>query len=154
VPGRVEEGRAQFGGARPAAGVEPASDPRGETGGGQSDLFGAPAPPAGPASKARPPQPAAAPLVIPVVPAPQGSYPQRLSEVMALRKERTPQAIGALIAALADSEANIRWLASSTLAAIGGEAVIAALRVFLEQAPSEDTREEAVKLLAKLEQST
>ncbi len=110
--------------------------------------------PAAPASKVQaqgPAQPSTAPpLLIPVVAAPQGSYPQRLTEVMALRKERTPQAIGALIAALADPESNIRWLASSTLAGIGGEAVVAAIGAYIDQAPSAVAREEAEHLLDRL----
>ena len=43
---------------------------------------------------------------------------------MALRKERSPEAVGSLIAALGDPDANIRWLAALTLESIGGEAVI------------------------------
>ena len=69
---------------------------------------------------------------------------------MALREERTPQAIGALIAALADPDANIRWLASSTLASIGGEAVVEALAAFVEQEQSTEGRLEAVSLLGRI----
>jgi hypothetical protein len=96
------------------------------------------------------PKPAAPPLVVPVMPAPQGAYPTRLAQVMALRKQTTPEAIGALIAALGDPDANIRWLAALTLQGIGSGTVIATLRAFIEQAPSALAREEAEKVLDRM----
>jgi HEAT repeat protein len=96
------------------------------------------------------PKPAAPPLVVPIMPAPQGAYPARLAQVMALRKQTTPEAIGALIAALGDPDANIRWLAALTLQGIGGGTVIATLRAFIEQAPSALAREEAEKVLDRM----
>ena len=86
----------------------------------------------------------------PVASPPQGTYQERLARVMALRKETTPEAIAELVAALGDSESNIRWLAASVLQGIGGEHVIAALKAFIPGAPSEAAREEAAKLLDKL----
>jgi len=70
---------------------------------------------------------------------------------MALRGKGTVEAVGELVAALGDEDDRIRWLAASVLQSIGGEMVIATLRVFAEQAPSEVAREEAERLLRKLE---
>lgn len=56
-----------------------------------------------------------------------------------------------LVAALGDEDGNIRWLAASVLQSIGGGTVIATLRAFIDQALSAAVREEAEKLLAKLE---
>ena len=169
APGRVAETSAtyqatvppatptppRFGAAQapaPAAKLAPAAEP--ETSAGQSNLFGAPAAPAATPLKAEParlppkPEPPAQPVLIPSLP--EGTYIQRLGRVMALRNKATPEAIGELVAALGDEDERIRWLAGSVLQGIGGGTVIATLRAFIEQAPSEKAREEAEKLLGKL----
>jgi hypothetical protein len=138
----------------PAAKPAPAPRAEPETDAGQPDLFGAPVASsrAEPARAAPKPEPAAPPLVVPVMPAPQGAYPARLAQVMALRKQSTPEAIGTLVAALGDPDANIRWLAALTLKGIGGRALEDALRALIADPPSEIAREEAIKLLGQLEE--
>ena len=69
---------------------------------------------------------------------------------MALRKKATPEAIGEVVAALGDEDERIRWLAGSVLQSIGGGTVIATLRAFMGQAPSDVVRDEAEKVLGKL----
>jgi len=147
----------RFGAAHaPAPAAKPAPAPRAEpaTAAGQPDLFGAPAASSRVESaRAAPkPEPVAPPLVVPVMPAPQGAYPARLAQVMALRKQSTPEAIGTLVAAIGDPDANIRWLAALTLKGIGGPALEDALRAVITDSPSEIAREEAIKLLGQLEE--
>ena len=134
--------------------AKPAPAPRAEPepAAGQPDLFGVPAasPKPVPARAVPKSEPVAPPLVVPVMPAPQGAYPARLAQVMALRKQSTPEAIGTLVAALGDPDANIRWLAALTLKGIGGRARKRPPRGH-RRSPSEVAREEAVKLLDQLE---
>ncbi len=73
--------------------------------------------------------------------------------MLALGQQRTPGAIGEQVAAQGDEDGNIRWLAASVLQGIGGGTVIVTLRAFVDQAPSAVAREEAEKLLGKLEGS-
>ena len=110
-------------------------------------------PKADPVRPASRPEPAAPPLVVPIMPAPQGAYPARLAQVMALRKQSTPEAIGTLVAALGDPDANIRWLAALTLKGIGGRALEDALRAVIADPLSEIARDEAEKLLGQLEEA-
>ena len=69
---------------------------------------------------------------------------------MKLRTDRTPQGLGTLIAALADPDANIRWLASFALSDVHGEGVAAALGELLEGDAPVEGRLEAVRLLGKM----
>jgi hypothetical protein len=136
--------------AKPAPAVEPEADA------GQPALFGGTA--AAPAASAktettRPaprPEPAAQPVLIPTPP--QGSRSQRLSRLLTLGRQRTPEAIGGLVAALGDEDEQLRWLASLSLQGIGGGTVIATLKAFIDQAPSAIAREEAEKVLVRLEE--
>jgi HEAT repeat protein len=83
--------------------------------------------------------------------APAGTPAERLLRVMALRKQDSPEAIGEMVAALGDEDGSVRYLAALSLPGIGGETVIATLEAFIEQAPSEFAREEAEKVLGKLQ---
>ena len=87
---------------------------------------------------------------VPIPPPPQGSRSQRLSRLLTLGRQRTPEAIGELVAALGDEDEQLRWLAALSLQGIGGGTVIATLRAFVDQAPSAVAREEAEKILGKL----
>jgi hypothetical protein len=139
----------------PAPAAKPAPAPRAEpeADAGQPALFGTPATPAA-SAKAEPtrpaprPEPAAQPVLIPSPP--QGNRSQRLSRLLTLGRQRTPEAIGGLVAALGDEDEQLRWLASLSLQGIGGGTVIATLRAFIDQAPSAVAREEAEKVLGKL----
>jgi HEAT repeat protein len=81
---------------------------------------------------------------------PQGNRSQRLSRLLALGRQRTPEAVGELVAALGDGDEQLRWLAALALQGIGGGAVVVTLRAFIEQAPSMVAREEAERLLGKM----
>jgi HEAT repeat protein len=81
---------------------------------------------------------------------PQGNRSQRLSRLLALGRQRTAETVGELVAALGDEDEQLRWLAALALQGIGGDAVVATLRAFIEQAPSAVAREEAERLLARL----
>ena len=94
-------------------------------------------------------EPAAAqPALIPSPP--QGTRMQRISRIMALGKARTPEAIGELVAALADEDEQLRWLASMALQSIGGGVVVATLRAYVEGNAPETGRDEARKLLEQM----
>jgi hypothetical protein len=125
---------------------EPKTDAR------QRDLFGAPAAPTKtePARPSPRPEPAAQPVLIPSPP--QGNRSQRLSRLLTLGRQRTPEAIGELVAALGDEDEQLRWLAALSLQGIGGGTVIATLKAFIDQAPSAIAREEAEKVLVRLEE--
>ena len=78
--------------------------------------------------------------------------------LLTLGRQRTPQAIGGLVAAQGDEDEQLRWLAALSLHGIGGGTVIATLKAFIDQAPSAVpqgcyaiAREEAEKVLGKLE---
>jgi HEAT repeat protein len=90
---------------------------------------------------------------IPVMAAPQGSYSEKLSRIMALKRQATPEAIGEMVAALGDADERIRWLAGSALASLKDERVAAAVRVFAERTESVEGREAAQKLLVQLTHS-
>jgi len=134
--------------AKPAPAVEPEADA------GQPALFGGTAAAPAASIKAEPtraaprPESAAQPVLIPSPP--QGSRSQRLSRLLTLGRQRTPEAIGGLVAALGDEDEQLRWLAALSLQGIGGGTVIATLRAFIDQAPSAVAREEAEKVLGKL----
>jgi len=87
------------------------------------------------------------PVLIPS--SPQGNRSQRLSRLLTQGRQRTPEAIGGLVAALGDEDEQLRWLAALSLQGIGGGTVIATLKAFIDQAPSV-AREEAEKVLEKL----
>lgn len=53
--------------------------------------------------------------------------------------------------ALRDEDEQLRWLAALSLQGIGGRTVVATLKVFIDQAPSAVAREDAEKVLGKLE---
>jgi len=141
----------------PAPAAKPAPAPRAEpeTDAGQPALpwGGTPAAPAA-SAKAEPtrpaprPEPAAQPVLIPTPP--QGNRSQRLSRLLTLGRQRTPEAIGGLVAALGDEDEQLRWLAALSLQGIGGGTVIATLKAFIDQAPSAVAREEAEKVVGKL----
>jgi len=134
--------------AKPAPAVESEADA------GQPALFGGTS--AAPAASTRTEttrpaprtEPAAQPVLIPSPP--QGNRSQRLSRLLALGRQRTPEAIGELVAALGDEDEQLRWLAALSLQGIGGATVIATLKAFIDQAPSAVAREEAEKVLGKL----
>ena len=49
------------------------------------------------------------------MPPPQGSYTDKFSRIMALKREGTPDAIGEIVAALDDQDERIRRLAKKAL---------------------------------------
>jgi len=106
--------------------------------------------PQAPQTRPRSPE-AEQPVLIPSPP--QGNRSQRLSRLLALGRQRTPEAIGELVAALGDEDEQLRWLAALSLQGIGGGTVIATLKAFIDQAPSAIAREEAEKVLGKLTES-
>ncbi len=100
------------------------------------------------ASQSPGPELAAQPAIVPSPP--QGNRSQRLSRLLTLGQQRTPEATGGLVAALGDEDEQLRWLAALSLQGIGGGTVIATLKAFIDQAPSAVAREEAEKVLGKL----
>jgi hypothetical protein len=100
------------------------------------------------------PAPAPTPEITAYVPA-EGSHSQRLKRVTSHRDrfKADPQdwaALAGLVAALADEDENIRWLASSALSLHGSSAVVESLVGFLEQTSSPQARHEALKTLRKI----
>ncbi|MFZ2520836.1 MAG: HEAT repeat domain-containing protein, partial [Anaerolineae bacterium] len=91
----------------------------------------------------------AQPVMIPTPP--QGNRSERLGRLLTLGRKQTSEAIGELVAALGDEDEQLRWLASLSLLGMGGSTVIATLQAFMAQAPSAVAREEAEKVLGKLE---
>ncbi|MCU0518231.1 MAG: HEAT repeat domain-containing protein, partial [Oscillatoria sp. Prado101] len=87
---------------------------------------------------------------IPVMPPPQGTYAEKFSRIMALKRAATPEAIGEIVAALGDADENVRWLASSTLVSLKDERVVAAVRAFAARTESENGRTAAQQVLARL----
>ena len=59
-------------------------------------------------------------------------------------------AISQLVAALGDSDDNIRWLAGSALGILGGSNVVRTLAAFLDQAESPEARQAAIKALQRI----
>lgn len=147
APDRPQFGAAPSAKENTASAAPPANQP---------DLFGAPAAPPAPlpvrgrgAVQPAKGEPAAAqPALIPSPP--QGTRMQRISRIMALGKARTPEAIGELVAALADEDEQLRWLASMALQSIGGGVVVATLRAYVEGNAPETGRDEARKLLEQM----
>jgi hypothetical protein len=78
---------------------------------------------------------------------PAGGYGQRLKRVMALGQPKNQADLAELIAALGDENDNIRWLAGSSLARLGGLAVVKLLAAYLAANPGATSRAEAVKVL-------
>ena len=77
---------------------------------------------------------------------------QRLKQVMALGdrvkgNRQDSAAIAQLVAALGDSDDSIRWLAGSSLARLGGTAVVQMLAAFLRSQPGETAVQEARRVL-------
>jgi HEAT repeat protein len=85
------------------------------------------------------------------MPPPQGSYTDKFSRIMALKREGSPEAIGEIVAALADEDERIRWLAGSTLVSLKDGRVVDAVSAFAERTESAEGREAAAKLLAKID---
>jgi HEAT repeat protein len=69
------------------------------------------------------------------------------SGLLGLGRSKNQAELQALVGALADEDSNIRWLATSFLAQIGGTAVVNMLAAFLQTNPGETARQEAVKVL-------
>jgi hypothetical protein len=146
APDRPQFGAAPAAKENTASAAPPANQP---------DLFGAPAAPPAPLPLSRgtvPPAngepPAAQPALIPQLS--QGTRMQRISRIMALGKARTPEAIGELVAALADDDEQLRWLASVALQTVSGGVVVATLRAYVEGEAPEIGRDEARKLLEQM----
>ena len=70
---------------------------------------------------------------------------------MALKRQATPEAIGEIVAALGDEDERIHWLAGSALASLKDARVMEAVRVFRELTESEEGREEAGRLVERME---
>ena len=81
------------------------------------------------------------------MPPPQGTYAEKFSRIMTLKRQATPEAIGEIVAALGDEDENVRWLASSTLASLKDERVVDAVRAFAARTDSPGGLETALKLL-------
>ncbi len=90
--------------------------------------------------------PAQPPLIADFSP-PTGGRSQRLKIVMGLGQPKNQAQLQTLVGALADEDSNIRWLAGSSLARLGGPAVVNMLAAFLKTKPGETAVEEAVKVL-------
>ncbi len=97
------------------------------------------------------------------MPAPSGPRSVRLKRAMALGGDPSPVATRELVAFLADTEANIRWLAASSLAqrgAISGDSgadTVRAIVAFLERAEPERVaraRGEALRILGLIADTT
>jgi len=56
------------------------------------------------------------------------------------------------VAAPADEDEQLGWLAALSLQGIGGGTVMATLKVYIDQATPEVARDEATKLLSRLEE--
>ncbi|HRQ40093.1 MAG TPA: N-6 DNA methylase [Chloroflexota bacterium] len=78
---------------------------------------------------------------------PQGSRSQRLKTVMGLGQPKNQAELQALVGALGDADENIRWLAGSSLARLGGLATVQMLAAFLHSQPGETAQQEAVRVL-------
>lgn len=101
-----------------------------------------------------PPAPAPTPEITGYIPA-EGSHSQRLKRVTSHRDhfKASPQdtaALAGLVAALADEDENIRWLASSALSLHGSSAVVRELVTFVEQTAAPQGRQEALKVLRSI----
>jgi HEAT repeat protein len=92
-----------------------------------------------------------------------GQDAERRSQVLALGRQDSPQAVHALIGALADPDNAIRWLASSSLYLLGTRevarsptfdksSVSSALEAYLAQCTDPTGRAAAEKLLGRLGQ--
>jgi HEAT repeat protein len=64
-----------------------------------------------------------------------------------LARPKNQAELQTLVAALADEDDNIRWLASSALVRLGGLPVVKLLAAFLQSDPGETARQEALKVL-------
>ena len=71
---------------------------------------------------------------------------------MELSRSSSVEAVGEMVAALTDQDETVRWLASASLAQLGGPTVILALRSFLvsDLAVEPGPRLETVKLLGRV----
>ena len=83
---------------------------------------------------------------------PQGSRTERRKRVMALGRKHSIASIQELVAALADEDSTIRWLAGASLNTLGGPNVVFALLTYLDAPQGADplARTEAVKLLGRV----
>jgi hypothetical protein len=75
------------------------------------------------------------------------------SQGVACGREYKSDPIGGLVAILGDECEPAKLLAAQSLQAIGGGTVIATLKAFIDQASSAVAREEAEKVLGRLEES-
>lgn len=66
---------------------------------------------------------------------------------MALGQPKNSQELQELVAALGDEDGNIRWLAGSALARLGGMAVVRLLAAYLAADPGDVARAEAARVL-------
>ncbi len=78
---------------------------------------------------------------------PTGSRAQRLRTVMGLGQPKNQAELQALVGALADEDESIRWLAGSSLARLGGTAVVQMLAAFLRSQPGATAVQEARRVL-------
>lgn len=78
---------------------------------------------------------------------PAGESGQRLKRVMALGSPKNQAELAELIAALGDENANIRWLAGSSLTKLGGLVVVNLLAAYLQTNPGEVARQESLRVL-------
>ncbi|MCA9930131.1 MAG: RecQ family ATP-dependent DNA helicase [Anaerolineales bacterium] len=94
------------------------------------------------------PQPKAAPLQLD-----SQSLNQRLKNLFALAKAPRPEDIPQFVAALADENRSVRWLAAATLRTIGKPAT-AVLQTFIAQTENEQARAKAVDVLLKIKKDS
>lgn len=81
------------------------------------------------------------------------SLNQRLKHLFALAEDPQPKDIPQFVAALADQNSSIRWLAAATLRTIGAPTT-AVLQTFITQTENQQARAEAKDLLLKIERDT
>lgn len=105
-------------------------------------------PPQKPKANPKPkPDLSAQPALVTEFTPPSGGYAQRLKRVMALGQPKTKAELVELIAALGDGNANIRWLAGSSLARLGGLTVVNLLARYLETEPGNKAQVQVLKTL-------
>lgn len=75
--------------------------------------------------------------------APQGSYTEKLSRLLALKHEPSPFAIAEMVATLEDEDERIRWIAGSALLSRKDERVSTMLTTFIKQTQSSAARASA-----------
>lgn len=86
--------------------------------------------------------------------APQGSYAEKLSRLMALKHEPSPWAIAEMVAALEDEDERIRWIAGSALLSRKDERVSTMLTTFIKQTQSSEARTSAQDWLRRIDKQS